>query len=150
MEGRVRELYQELVLEHNRNPRNFGSLVEYTNHCVGYNPFCGDKILVYLYVSDGFVEKVSFTGEGCAISQAAASMLTQLIKKKTVVETKWILDLYHKLLTNVGCKEEEIGKIGDLQVFSKVWQYPSRVKCAALCSKSIEAALEGKQESNAE
>lgn len=140
----LRELYQELILEHSKAPRNYRELVEATRKAEGYNPLCGDHFTVYVRTSAGLIEDVSFLGSGCAISKASASMMTQSLKGKTTQEAKELFQHFHKTVT--GAKNRDSADLGKLAVFAGVAEFPMRVKCATLAWHTFEAALEGKQE----
>jgi len=146
MNSDLRELYQELILDHGRHPRNSGKLAVATHHADGYNPLCGDKISLYLEVGDGRVKGVSFEGQGCAISQASASLMTEGVKGKTVPE---VLALFRKLTATVTGRDDDAAdedsvELGKLAVFEGVRQYPMRVKCATLAWHTLRNAIEGK------
>lgn len=140
----LRELYQELILEHSKAPRNYRELVEANRKAEGYNPLCGDHFTVYIRMSSGFIEDVSFLGSGCAISKASASMMTQSLKGKTTQEAKELFQHFHQTVT--GEKNRDSADLGKLTVFAGVAEFPMRVKCATLAWHTFEAALEGKQE----
>ncbi len=136
------DLYQQVILEHNKRPRNFVKLDPCTHHAEGYNPLCGDHLNVYARVSaDGVVEEVSFTGDGCAISKASASMMTAALKGKTVDEAKVLFEEFRKLVTK-ELEPDQSNHLGKLTVFSGIWKYPSRVKCAILAWHTIKGALD--------
>lgn len=140
----LRTLYQEVIFDHNRNPRNYGKLADANRTAEGYNPLCGDRLTVYLKVSsDGLVEDASFEGQGCAISTASASLMTESVKGKTVAQAERMFEQFHAMVTKEGDVPEELGK---LAVLSGVREYPVRVKCATLCWHTVHAALEGKSE----
>lgn len=144
MSSDLRDLYQELILDHGRHPRNSGKLDVATHHADGYNPLCGDKITLYLEIDGDRVKGVSFEGQGCAISQASASLMTEGIKGKTVPEA---LALFRKLTATVTGHDAEAAaepvELGKLAVFEGVRQYPMRVKCATLAWHTLRNALEG-------
>lgn len=144
----LRELYQELILDHGRHPRNSGRLEAATHHADGYNPLCGDKISLYLELDGDRVKGVSFEGQGCAISQASASLMTEGVKGKTVPEA---MALFRKLTATVTGRDDDAAAEGDtelgkLAVFEGVRQYPMRVKCATLAWHTLRNALERKAE----
>ncbi len=134
----VNEIYQQMILEHNKKPRNFKKLESATHEAEGFNPLCGDHFHVYLKVSNGLVEDVSFEGSGCAISKASASMMTTHLKGKTSQEALATFEVFHDLLLG---KTGVSGDLGKLQVFSGIWKYPSRVKCASLSWHAMKNAL---------
>jgi len=136
----LRELYQEVVLDHSKSPRNFRALPEASSDAEGYNPLCGDQVHVYVTVEGDQVKDVAFTGNGCAISKASASMMTQAVKGRSRAETLKLFEAFHRLVTGASSDTEELGK---LAVFAGVSDYPVRVKCASLAWHTLKAALEG-------
>lgn len=137
------ELYQQVILEHNKRPKNFCQLDPCTHHAEGYNPLCGDHLNVYLRVSaQGVIEEVSFLGDGCAISKASASMMTAALKGKTVDQARLLFNEFHHLLTKELDPEKDTHSLGKLTVFSGIWKYPSRVKCAVLAWRTMKGALD--------
>ncbi len=138
------DLYQQVILDHNRNPRNFGHLDGPTHRASGHNPLCGDKLSLYLVVDGDIVKEVRFEGSGCAISTASASLMTQSIKGKKVSEVEELFQGFHQLLTT-GSTQEEID-LHKLEVFSGVSAYPARVKCATLPWHTLQAALQRKSD----
>jgi nitrogen fixation NifU-like protein len=139
------DLYQELILDHKKKPRNFGELTdEHAHHADGVNPLCGDKVRVFLVVDDGVVRDVKFSGEGCAISTASASLMTESIKGKTVEEAHALFKTFHALV--MGEDEGEPVPLGKLEAFAGVREFPMRVKCATLAWHTLEAALDGKDQ----
>ncbi len=145
------ELYQQTILEHNRAPRNFKKLEGATHTAEGYNPLCGDHLWIYMKVApQNIIEEVSFEGTGCAISKASASMMTQALKGKTVAEAKVLFDQFHKLVIGQLKPDHQPHHLGKLTVFSGIWQYPSRVKCAVLSWHTMNGALENKKEISTE
>jgi nitrogen fixation protein NifU and related proteins len=140
----LRELYQEVILEHSKTPRNYRELVAANRRAEGYNPLCGDHITVYLDVEGDSIRDVSFQGSGCAISKASASMMTQAVKGKTRVEADKLFDVFRKLVTGQANGDRE--ELGKLAVFSGVSEFPVRVKCATLAWHALQAALEGQPE----
>ena len=139
----LRELYQETILDHNQNPQNFGRLESYTHSGDGYNPLCGDKLFLTLKVQDSKVKDICFDGSGCAISKASASIMTTLVKGKTVSETEALFDSFHELVTTGKAKQLNIGK---LAVMAGVYKYPVRVKCATLAWHALKNCLSGIKE----
>jgi nitrogen fixation NifU-like protein len=140
----LRDLYQEVILDHNRRPRNFGVLPEANRHAEGYNPLCGDKVAVFLDMEEGRIRDVAFQGAGCAISTASASLMTEALKGRTAEEARELFHLFHDLVTTgAGEGSPELGK---LAVFGGVREFPMRVKCATLAWHTILAALEGKDQ----
>ena len=133
------DLYQEVILDHNKRPRNCGDLPEATRQAVGHNPLCGDKIVVYLRLDNGRVAEIRFKGAGCAISTASASIMTELVKGKTLAEVEKLFGTFHRLVT--GAESPESPDIGKLAVFQGVCEYPVRVKCATLAWHTMLSAL---------
>lgn len=141
----LRELYQDVILEHSKAPRNYRLLQTANHKAEGYNPLCGDHFTVYLDLEGDSIRDVSFQGSGCAISKASASMMTQIVKGKSKEETKKLFEQFHKLVTGQANGDRE--SLGKLAVFAGVSEFPVRVKCATLAWHTLQAALEGKQES---
>lgn len=141
----LRDLYQEVILEHSKAPRNFRRLEE-GRHAEGFNPLCGDRFTVFLKIDNDVVTDISFQGSGCAISKASASMMTQAVKGKSKAEAEKLFDVFHKLVTT-GESNGDQSALGKLEVFSGVSEFPVRVKCATLAWHTLKAALEGKQAS---
>jgi nitrogen fixation NifU-like protein len=140
----LRDLYQEVILEHSKAPRNYKEPAHTNHKAEGYNPLCGDRFTVYLEMDGDTVRDIGFQGAGCAISKASASMMTQSVKGKTKAEAHKIFEQFHDLVT--GQTHQHEGDLGKLAVFSGVSEFPVRVKCATLAWHTLEAALEGKQE----
>jgi nitrogen fixation NifU-like protein len=137
----LRDLYQEVILDHSRSPRNFGHHEPSNREAKGNNPLCGDKFTIYALVEDGIVKDVSFEGRGCAISTASASLMTELVKGKTEEEAKAMFECFHQLVTSD--KDEPLDEALDkLNVLAGVRGYPMRVKCATLAWHTMSAALE--------
>src|SRR6266852_1675464 len=137
----LRELYQQVILDHNRNPRNFKAIPNATRKVEGYNPLCGDHYTVFLQLDGDTIRDVGFTGNGCAISKASASVMSSTVKGKQRAEAESLFDVFHKLVTgeNAGLSEAELGK---LAAFSGVSEFPARVKCATLAWHTLRTALE--------
>ena len=140
----LRDLYQEVILEHSRAPRNYKVLPAANHQAEGYNPLCGDRFTIYLEMDEDAIREVTFQGAGCAISKASASMMTQSVKGKTKAEAQRIFEQFHELVT--GHSHEPAADLGKLAVFSGVSEFPMRVKCATLAWHTLQAALEGKQD----
>ncbi len=140
----LRELYQELILDHHRRPRNFRRLENANRRAEGFNPLCGDRIHLYLRIEDGIVKDAGFEGSGCAISTASASMMTESLKEKTEAEVEELFRKFHDLVTGKSAADPE--SLGKLAVFSGVREYPVRVKCATLAWHTLRAALQGSLE----
>lgn len=137
------ELYQQTILEHNRSPRNFKKLEGATHVAEGYNPLCGDHLWIYMKVNpQNVIEDLCFEGTGCAISKASASMMTSALKGKTIQEAKVLFDEFHKLVIGQLKPDTQVNHLDKLSVFSGIWQYPSRVKCAILSWHTMNGALE--------
>jgi nitrogen fixation protein NifU and related proteins len=141
----LRDLYQEVILEHSKAPRNFHTIAQASQKAEGFNPLCGDHFTVYVTVDGDAIQDIGFQGSGCAISKASASMMTQAVKGKSKAEAKKLFDTFHKLVTT-GEANGDRNDLGKLAVFSGVSEFPVRVKCATLAWHTLQAALEGKQE----
>lgn len=135
----LRELYQEMIIDHGRTPRNFGVLAAATHHKHGQNPLCGDKLTIYLEVENEIVKTVKFEGTGCAISVASASLMTDAIQGKPINAVMALFENFHHLVTTGNTPEMEMGK---LNVFGGVAEFPARVKCASLAWHTLKAALQ--------
>ena len=134
------ELYQQVILDHNKKPRNFRKLAAANHSAEGYNPLCGDQLTVYLQLENDAVKDISFEGAGCAISKAAASMMTQVVKGKTRQEAERLFAEFHKMVT--GDLDERVpNQLGNLEIFAGVREFPVRVKCATLAWHTMQAAL---------
>ncbi len=139
---RLSDLYQEVILDHNKRPRNFRKLEHPTSSAHGVNPLCGDNYWVYLKQDDrGLIQSISFEGEGCAISKSSASMMTQMVEGKSAEEAQKLKDAFLHLLTQEKVSGEERERVGRLKLFEGVRQYPIRVKCATLAWRALEEAL---------
>lgn len=146
MQDSLRELYQEVIFDHNRNPRNYRPLPAASHHADGHNPLCGDQLTVYLQVEDGIVREASFVGHGCAISTASASLMTEAIKGKPVAEVEALFRAFHTMLTDANAAENEAQpELGKLAVFAGVREFPARVKCATLAWHTLHNAIIGAQ-----
>ncbi len=139
----LRDLYQQVILDHNRKPRNFRKIADASRTAEGYNPLCGDRITVYLTVEDGVVKDAAFQGSGCAISKAAASMMTASVIGKPEEEVEALFHRVHAMLTGANGVAAEVGK---LTVFAGVREFPSRIKCVTLAWHTLQAALSGAAE----
>jgi nitrogen fixation NifU-like protein len=142
----LRDLYQQVILEHSRNPRNFGELEGASHKAEGYNPLCGDQITVYLELEGDRVKDVAFKGSGCAISKASASLMTGAVKGKTIAEVEELFERFRAVVTSAHDAEIDEEALGKLTVLSGVREFPVRVKCATLAWHTLRAALEGKGE----
>ena len=140
----LRDLYQEVILEHSKVPRNYREMQEADRKAEGFNPLCGDRFTIYLHMDGNSIRDISFQGSGCAISKASASMMTQSLKGKTRTEAEKVFEKFHNLVTGHGHGSAD--DLGKLAVFSGVSEFPARVKCATLAWHTLQAALEGKQD----
>jgi len=138
------DLYQEVILEHNKSPRNFKRMEQANHHAEGYNPMCGDRCQVYIDMDGDAIKEISFQGSGCAISRASASMMTQMLKGKSKEEAVKLFEQFHEMVTGEKTAEEQAGELGKLKVFSGVSKFPARVKCATLAWHTLQSALDGK------
>jgi len=138
----LRELYQEVILDHNKNPRNFHKMAGANHRAEGYNPLCGDQLTLYLQTQGEKIADISFEGSGCAISQASASMMTSALKGKSTAEAKEIFEKFHGMLTSKDGGETD-PSLGKLAVFAGVCEFPTRVKCATLAWHTFQSALGG-------
>jgi nitrogen fixation NifU-like protein len=138
----LRELYQQVILDHNKNPRNFHEMADATKHVDGYNPLCGDHYTVFVKVNGDTIQDVSFTGNGCAISKASASVMSSTVKGKSREEAVRLFETFHKLVTGdpSGLSAADLGR---LAAFSGVSEFPARVKCATLAWHTLKSGLEG-------
>ena len=144
MNGELRDLYQEVVVDHSKQPRNFRKVEGATRTAEGFNPLCGDQLTLYVKLVDGVIEDIGFQGTGCAISKASASLMTAALKGKKQEEALALFGRVHVLLTdgpNGEIKPEDVGKLAAL---SGVWEFPMRVKCATLAWHTLRNALQGK------
>ena len=140
----LRELYQEVILDHSKRPRNKGVLAEASHRAEGYNPLCGDRTTVFLRVEDDVVREVRFEGAGCSISTASASMMTDALRGKTLAEARTLFERFHELVTADPSRAAEVApELGKLAVFAGVHEFPMRVKCASLPWHTMKAALDG-------
>jgi nitrogen fixation protein NifU and related proteins len=139
------DLYQDAILDHHKNPRNFRKLERSNRQADGLNPLCGDKLSVYIQIENGIFSDIGFIGSGCAISTASASMMTESLKGKTEVEAQSLFERFHRMLTDHSNPQPDSANLGQLAVFSGVREYPVRVKCATLAWHTMRAALEGEK-----
>jgi nitrogen fixation NifU-like protein len=145
MDSELRELYQQVILDHNKSPRNFKKLDNANHKAEGYNPLCGDKINLYLIVEDDIVKDVGFQGSGCAISKASASLMSSIVKGKTKKEAEELFSKFHDLVTGKLKNKTDVEALGKLAVFSGVRDFPARVKCASLAWHTLISALKDEQ-----
>lgn len=141
----LRELYQQVILDHNKNPRNFHELPHPTRTVDGYNPLCGDHYQIQVEIDDGTIKDIGFTGNGCAISKASASVMSSTLKGKTTEEAHRLFDVFHKLVTGEP-GSLSTAELGRLAAFSGVSEFPARVKCASLPWHTLNSAIEGDKE----
>jgi nitrogen fixation NifU-like protein len=143
----LRELYQEVILDHSKHPRHFGEMADASHRADGHNPLCGDRITVYLRVEGDVIKDVGFQGAGCSISTASASMMADALRGRTVAEAKSLFERFHRLVTSdpshAADNASASSDLGKLAVFSGVCEFPMRVKCASLSWHTMKAALEG-------
>ena len=142
----LEDLYQEVILDHNKRPRNLRAVEGASHHAEGYNPLCGDKVTVYLKLEGDRINDISFQGSGCAISTASASILTETLKGKTREEAEALFQRFHDLVTGKGLGNGPGPSLGKLAVFSGVSEFPVRVKCATLAWHTLRSALAGSGE----
>lgn len=141
----LQDLYQELIVDHNRHPRNRRKIENANRQAAGYNPLCGDRVTVYVTLEGDVIKDVAFEGKGCAISTASASLMTETLRGKTLAQAESLYRCFHDLVTGAEptCQDVELGK---LEVFSGVSKYPARVKCASLVWHAVKAALDNESE----
>lgn len=139
----LNDLYQETILEHNKNPRNFREIEDAERRALGNNPLCGDALQVFVKMDGDTVSDVAFKGSGCAISKASASMMTQAVKGRTREEVEQLFDEFHRMVTGSLDPEAEETHLGKLRAFAGVLEFPARVKCASLSWHTLNAALHG-------
>jgi len=137
------ELYQEVILDHNRSPRNFRTMTHANRKAEGYNPLCGDHVTVYLHLDNGIIQDITFQGSGCAISKASASMMTAELKGKTEAAAHELFEGVHKMLMGEDGAEGAAQKVGKLKILAGVCKFPARVKCASRAWHTVNAALKG-------
>ncbi|RMH62048.1 MAG: SUF system NifU family Fe-S cluster assembly protein [Zetaproteobacteria bacterium] len=139
----LRDLYQQVIVDHNKHPRNFGKLSRYNHEADGYNPLCGDRLHVYLDIdASGRIADVSFEGEGCAISMASASLMTEAMKGRSVEEMREVFDAFQRMVTDDLDALPDEERLGKLTVLAGVREFPSRIKCATLCWHTLKAAAD--------
>jgi nitrogen fixation NifU-like protein len=143
----LNELYQQVILDHNKAPRNFRKMEDPTRRVEGYNPLCGDHFTVYVKVDGDRIVDVSFEGAGCAISKASASVMSAMVKSRTVAEAEELFGEFHRLVKGELHGEEEIERLGKLAAFAGVSEFPARVKCASLAWHTLHAALRSSEQS---
>lgn len=146
----LNDLYQEVILEHNKNPRNFREIENADRMADGNNPLCGDALRVYLQMEEDKVKDVAFKGSGCAISKASASMMTQVVKGKSKEEAEVLFDEFHRMVTGKLDIEQDENHLGKLKIFAGVLEFPARVKCASLSWHTLHAALNNEESASTE
>lgn len=147
MQQELRELYQQVILDHNKSPRNFRKIENPTLALEGFNPLCGDNVTIFIELDENkIIKDISFQGSGCAISKASASLMTSMLKGKSVDDAKVLFDKFHHLVTAKIDEKVDLEELGKLAVFSGVREFPARVKCASLAWHTMINALEGKGE----
>lgn len=149
MNADLRELYQEIILDHNKRPRNRGKLPQANREAEGHNPLCGDQVKVTLITENGLVSDIAFEGQGCAISTASASLMTEAVKGRTVEEAEGIFREFQQMVTETG-EASDHSSLGDLEVFQGVREHPVRIKCATLPWHTLHAALVGDEKVSTE
>jgi nitrogen fixation protein NifU and related proteins len=142
------DLYQEVILDHNRRPRNFHALDDASHSAEGYNPLCGDRLTLYLKLADGTIEDVAFVGAGCAISKASASMMTDALKGRTIAEANALFDRFHRMVTTPP--DQAVEDMGKLSSLAGVREFPVRVKCASLAWHTLKAAMNNEHRTSTE
>jgi nitrogen fixation NifU-like protein len=142
------DLYQEVILDHNRRPRNFHALADASHSAEGYNPLCGDRLTLYLKVDGGVVTDVAFEGAGCAISKASASLMTDAVKGRTVAEAQALFERFHRMVTTPP--EQPVEDLGKLSALAGVREFPVRVKCASLAWHTLRAAMANEKRTSTE
>ena len=146
----LNDLYQEVILDHNKNPRNFREIENASQTADGNNPLCGDALRVYVEMEDDMVKDVAFKGSGCAISKASASMMTQIVKGKSKEDAETLFSEFQKMVTGDLNVETDENNLGKLKIFAGVLEFPARVKCASLSWHTLHAALSGEEEISTE
>lgn len=138
----LRELYQQVILDHNKSPRNFGKLERANHTAEGYNPLCGDRVNLYVEIENEVIKDISFYGHGCAISKASASVMTTLVKGKSTAEAEGLFKKFQQLITSDPTAEIDLQEFEKLAIFAGVREFPMRVKCAGLAWHTLKSALE--------
>ena len=141
----LRELYQEVILDHNKRPRNYHAIEHPSRTARGHNPLCGDRLTLYLTLESDRITDVGFEGSGCAISKASASLMTEAVKGKTVAEAESLFARFHELVTTPPDRPAKTEGLGKLAVFAGVREYPTRVKCASLAWHTLKNAVEARE-----
>jgi nitrogen fixation NifU-like protein len=139
----LNDLYQQVIVDHSKRPRNFRPLQDANRKVEGYNPLCGDKVTIFVKIENEVVKDITFQGSGCAISTASASLLTESLKGKSLSDAEALFESFHQLVTGLQPEHQPGAKLGKLEAFSGVCDYPTRVKCATLAWHTLRAALKG-------
>ena len=147
MDAELKELYQQVILDHNKNPRNFRKIENANHFAEGYNPLCGDRLDIYVELEGGTIKDISFQGSGCAISKASASLMSSIVKGLPVEEAEKLFENFQAVITGRITNEENIEELGKLAVFAGVREFPSRVKCASLAWHTMIAAFKQEEKS---
>ncbi|MHB8853398.1 MAG: Fe-S cluster assembly sulfur transfer protein SufU [Ignavibacteriaceae bacterium] len=147
MDAELKELYQQVILDHNKNPRNFKKIENANHFAEGYNPLCGDRLNIYVELEGGTIKDISFQGSGCAISKASASLMSSIVKGLPIEEAERLFEKFQAVITGKITDEENIEEIGKLAVFAGVKEFPSRVKCASLAWHTMIAAFKQEEKS---
>ena len=142
----MKDLYQEVIIDHNRSPRNFGKLEDADRTLEGYNPLCGDRLVLYVKLDNDVISKINFDGSGCAISVASASLMTEAMQGKTISEAEAIFNEFHNLITVDGA-DIDYDSLGKLAAIAGVRDYPTRIKCAILCWHTLHSVITGDEAS---
>jgi len=142
----LKSLYQEVIIDHNKNPRNYGELKNPDIEVDGYNPLCGDHYIIYVKFDNDKVAQITFKGSGCAISKASASIMTTMVKGKTKLEALELFEIFHKLVKGENINSQDFEKLGRLEAFSEISEFPTRVKCAILPWHTLKNAIENKKQ----
>lgn len=145
MNNSMLELYQQMIIEHNRKPRNYGKPAQFTHSSEGFNPLCGDHIWVFLTLAGETIQEIHFTGEGCAICKASSSLMTAAVKGQSRADAERLVEEFRGLVTGSLKPDRDEHHLGKLTVFSGIWQFPARVKCAALAWHTLHGALSNKE-----
>ena len=146
----LRELYQSMILDHNKKPRNFARPAGANHEAHGHNPLCGDKLEVFAELDHGVLRDVGFQGSGCAISRASASLMTEAVKGKTLAEVERLFENFHRVVTSDARAPVDVSALGKLEVLAGVREFPMRVKCATLAWHTLRAALHGEESASTE
>ena len=144
----LNDLYQEVILDHNRRPRNFHAIADATHSAEGYNPLCGDRLTLFVQIEGDRIADVAFEGSGCAISKASASLMTEAVKGRTVADARALFERFHTMVTTAP--DQPVNDLGKLSVLAGVRQFPIRVKCASLAWHTLKAALASEKKATSE